>query len=251
MKTLLAGNWKMKLSAAQSAQLAGQLAQLSRSLKKTEIWVAPSFTAISQTAAAAKGSAVKVGGQNAHWDPSGAFTGEVSVPMLKEAACDFTIIGHSERRHIFLETNEQSAKRAAAALKQGLVTIFCVGETLEERQKGITHKVLQTQMVALMESMSEKCAPLLIIAYEPVWAIGTGVVAKKADIADAHAAIAKIWKSSFPIECPPILYGGSVTSQNLREILETPLVAGALIGGASLTYESMEALARISEAVPG
>ncbi len=245
-KTLLVGNWKMKLTAEKASSLAKKLVGLASTLKNSEIWVAPSFTAIPATQAATKGSSVKIGAQNVHWELEGAFTGEVSVPMLQEVGCDFAIVGHSERRHIFGETHELCAKRAAAALKQKFTVIFCVGETLDERKKGITNKVLEEQMKPLLDLINDEDNSRVIIAYEPVWAIGTGVVAQVPDIDEAHTAIFKYWETKFSGKCPPILYGGSVSPENLKEILEVKLVAGGLIGGASLKYESMEAMAKIS-----
>ena len=246
-KTLLCGNWKMKLSAQQSVALAQRLVTLAGELKKTDIWLAPSFTALPATLAATKGTTVRVGAQNVHWEQEGAFTGEVSVPMLREVGCSFAIVGHSERRHICGETHDLCAKRTLGALKQKFDTIFCVGETLEERKNGITAQVLQAQMQPLIEAVTAADLDRIIIAYEPVWAIGTGVVAQVPDIKEAHAEIHAQWKRKFNSQCPPILYGGSVSADNIGEILQVPLVAGALIGGASLKFESMESMARSAE----
>ena len=139
------------------------------------------------------------------------------------------------------------AKRTVSALKQKFTIIFCVGETLQERQSGITNTVLESQIKPLLNQITKDENSLLVIAYEPVWAIGTGVVAQVSDIDAAHTAIFNLWESKFPGACPPILYGGSVTPENLKDILSVKLVAGALIGGASLKYESMESMAKISE----
>lgn len=246
-KHLLVGNWKMKLTAEKARTLAQALAKLSETLKNSEIWVAPSFTAIPDTAAVVRSSLVKLGAQNVYGAAEGAFTGEISVPMLREFGCEFSIVGHSERRIIFGESADLVAQRAAPVLKQGFTLIFCVGETGDDRKRGVTNSVLQSQMAPLLEAISDKEAAPLVIAYEPVWAIGTGVVAKVEEIADAHQTVARIWNSKFPGSCPAILYGGSVAPNNFREILQVPLVAGALIGGASLTFESMQALAKIAE----
>jgi len=246
-KNVLCGNWKMKLSAAAAKALALELGPLSRELRHSQIWVAPSFTAIPDVAAVVRGSALRLGAQNVYGALEGAFTGEVSVGMLKEFGCEFAIVGHSERRIIFGETNELAAERAAAVLKQGFTVIFCIGETAKERKENLTGEVLEAQLWALLTKISEADGSHLIVAYEPVWAIGSGVVAKVQEIAEAHMTIAAIWKKRFSSACPPILYGGSVTADNFAEIIRLDLVAGALIGGASLTFESMQKLARISE----
>jgi triosephosphate isomerase (TIM) len=168
--------------------------------------------------------------------------------MLKEFGCEFSIVGHSERRIIFGEDVNLVAQRAAAVLKQDFKVIFCIGETLDQRKQGITNKILEQQLMPLLEVIGEKEARHLIFAYEPVWAIGTGVVAKIEEIDETHKAVEKIWRDNSPLACPPILYGGSVAPNNFADIIKVPLVAGALIGGASLTFESMQALAKIAEA---
>lgn len=247
-KNLLAANWKMKLLSAKAQDLAGKLRDLAAGLRKSEIWVAPSFTAIPAVASAVKASAVRLGAQNAFGAAEGAFTGEISVAMLKEFGCEFAIIGHSERRLIFGESNELTAERAAAVLGQNFGVIFCVGETQAQRAQNLTGSILREQMSALLDKLQAEESAQLVIAYEPVWAIGTGVVANTAEISEAHSTIAAIWQEKFSAPPPAILYGGSVTAANFAEIIALDLVSGALIGGASLTFESMQALAAISEA---
>ena len=246
-KHILAGNWKMKLTADKATLLAKGLVQLSSKLRQSEIWVAPSFLAIPSVASVVQGSSIRLGAQNVHGSPEGAFTGEVSVNMLKEFGCQFAIVGHSERRNIFNESSELVASRAIPVIKLRFQVVFCVGETLDQRKQGITHAILEQQMSPLLSGLAEEDSSSLAFAYEPVWAIGTGIVAKTDEIADAHQAVANIWASHFKTPPPAILYGGSVAPNNFAEILRVPRVAGALIGGASLTIESMQALASIAE----
>lgn len=248
MKRLVVGNWKMNLGVGDAVALTRQVSTAAKGLKRTEAWVAPSFTSLSEVAQCASGTAVRVGAQNVHWEAKGAFTGEVSVPMVREVGCSFVIVGHSERRRVFFEPEGMVAKRSWAALSAGLTTIVCVGETLEEREKGRTNGVIETQLLPCISSLTSDMVSQLVIAYEPVWAIGTGKVASVSDIKDAHAYIAQLWSSVHKaIACPAILYGGSVTPENFAEILKVPLVNGGLVGGASLKSESFGQLLQIAE----
>lgn len=256
---LLAANWKMNLGLPEARALAHGTVEIAKSLSKTELWIAPSSPLLSAVIEECRGSRVLVGAQNVFWETSGAFTGEVSAPQLQGLGCSFAIVGHSERRHQFRETIEESAKRGAGALNQGLPIIFCIGETLAERGSGDTLKVLEAQLRPLLAacnpvaSQTKSGAPLLAVppltlAYEPVWAIGTGKAASLNDIAEAHAFLARFWKEhGRGTPAPRILYGGSVSPENFASILSVPEVAGALVGKASLQQESFAKLAAIAE----
>lgn len=255
---LLCANWKMNLGIAESCRLTTQLVELSQGLKKTEVWAACTSPALWLCGEAAKNSKVKIGAQNAYYEEKGAFTGEISPPILKEANASFSLIGHSERRVLFGKTNEACAFRTLGLLKAGIQVIFCIGETLEERQKGEgeTVKILESQLKDLLlglqqlpEQEAKSHTDNLILAYEPVWAIGSGLAATSAQIAEVHAAIPKLWEKYSKNECPRILYGGSLNKSNCKDILAVPNVAGGLIGGASNTFESFSALIQISEEI--
>ena len=244
---ILAGNWKMNLVQKDAAELASKLAAASRELHSTEIWVAPAFTSLAAVAGELKNSNVRWGSQNVHWENHGAFTGEVSIPMLKEFGCTFCIVGHSERRHVFGESNDLVAKRTLGVLKSDLTAILCVGEKLDEREGGQTNKVLEEQLRPILKEISAVQAKQIVIAYEPVWAIGTGKVATVKEIKEAHAFIHEFWSANLSGACPPILYGGSVAPDNFGEIVNVPLVGGALVGGASLNFQKFSELIKISE----
>jgi len=246
MKNIIIGNWKMNLLAPQASNLAAGLAELTRNLKNSQVWIAPALTALPEAAAACSGSALRVGAQNVHWSENGAFTGEVSVSMLKEKGASFAIIGHSERRHVFGESSELCARRARAAAP-GFSIVFCVGETEEERSSGKTTAVIKAQLEPLLRELSPQQAQEILVAYEPVWAIGTGKVAQPPQIRETHSDIQRIWKELSASACPPILYGGSVTPDNFKSIIEIEEVQGALVGGASLVYDKFEKIVRIAE----
>jgi len=243
----IVANWKMNLTAAASGRLAAQFKEAAGNLKKSEMWVAASPTAIPAVAEVLKGSAVKYGGQNA-WAPEGAFTGEVSIGMYKEFGCTFALAGHSERRHVFGETDELIVKRAVLSLQNDFTVIFCIGEKLDERESGKTDAVLERQLDPLIQSITGLNQELILIAYEPVWAIGTGKVANIREVEEAHSFVQKYWESKSGTACPPVLYGGSVTPDNFGPIITLPSVAGALVGGASLSVEKFGKLVEISEA---
>ena len=240
---LLCANWKMNLGIAESVLLTTQLVELSKKLNKTDVWVTCTSPALYLCGEAAKGSKVKVGAQNAYYAEKGAFTGEISPLTLKEASASFSLVGHSERRVLFGETNETCAVRALGLLKAGIKVIFCIGETLEERQsgEGQTVKVLEEQLGQFLTTLEERAEAEvksqiqnLVLAYEPVWAIGTGLAATTDQVSEVHAAIPKLWAKYSKHPCPPILYGGSLNKANCAEILAVTGVAGGLIGGASL-----------------
>lgn len=229
---ILIANWKMNLSAKESGALATRFAEISREAPNIEIWIAPSFTALEVTFKAVRGSNIKVGAQNVHWEDKGAFTGEISLEMLKEIGCSFTLVGHSERR-ILGDSDELVTKRALHSLKRSFTTVLCIGETLEQRNSDQTLKVLETQLFGVLGALPLHSVPHLIIAYEPVWAIG-GRVAEPDDINEAHEFIIKTCNGALNGFTPPVLYGGSVAPENFLPIAKLETVAGALIGGASL-----------------
>ncbi len=247
---ILCANWKMNLSIAESCKLSADLSEIAPGLKKTQVWAASNAAALSECAKAAN-KKVKIGAQNTYFESKGAFTGELSPDVLLETGATFSLVGHSERRNIFGESDELCSKRALGLLEKGIEVLFCIGEKLEDREKGLnqTVAIIEKQMAGLFETLNAKpeLASKLILAYEPVWAIGTGLSATTAQIAETHAAIAELWAKYSKIECPKILYGGSVSGANAAEIFAVPLVAGALVGGASNKFETFNALVQISE----
>lgn len=238
-RLMVAGNWKLHKTVDDSVALAKELAQ---GFKRDDldILIAPTFPAIYPVAQAVKGSPVLVAGQNLYWQDQGAFTAEVSGPMLKAAGASHVIIGHSERRQFFGETEKTVSLRVNAALKAGLTPIVCVGETLEEREANQTGDVLESQLAGGLAGLDIAQAAKLIIAYEPVWAIGTGMTATEDQADQAHAQI-RAWigrRFDKNIEnSARILYGGSVKPANAAGLLHREHVDGALVGGASLTAQ--------------
>lgn len=237
-RPLVAGNWKMHAGGADAVVLASGVAQAVRAMNAVDVVIAPPFTALAAVAqelfVEAK-SSVSIAAQNMCWEASGAFTGEISPFMLKEAGAGWVILGHSERRQIFGETDEMVARKVATAMAAEIRPIACVGETLEEREKGTTLAVVERQVRAFMDELAKEPG-FGVIAYEPVWAIGTGKVAKPQDAQEVHAMIrALLAKMSDDLaEATRILYGGSVKSDNAAALLAQPDLDGALVGGASL-----------------
>ncbi|NMA47036.1 MAG: triose-phosphate isomerase [Lentisphaerae bacterium] len=240
---LIAGNWKMNKGAADGAQLIKDIkAQIGCGCccggKSPEVLVCPPFTTLSAVLAEAKGSCLQVGAQNIHWAEQGAFTGEISGAMLKECGVTHVIIGHSERRQYFGETDATVNQRLKAALKNGLTAVVCVGETLAERMAGTTNAVVERQLRGALADISADGMKQVVIAYEPVWAIGTGQVASDEQAQEVHAFIRGLFKTMF--SCPSvadntrILYGGSMNATNAGGLLAQPDIDGGLIGGASL-----------------
>lgn len=233
----IAGNWKMHGTVAEAVVLVDELAPLVAAVRGVRIGVAPPFTAIRAVADALRSSDIEVGGQNLHWEAKGAFTGEISAGMLVEAGCRFAIVGHSERRQFFGETDETVRRRTVAALHAGLTPVVCVGESLDEREAGKTLGVVGTQVRGALGDLAGEHLRKLAIAYEPVWAIGTGKTATPEQAQEVHAAIRGLLRELAGEEVAaavPILYGGSVKADNAKELLGLPDVDGALVGGASL-----------------
>jgi triosephosphate isomerase len=241
-KKVIAGNWKMNNDLDGTINLISELKKgLSEKNVNADVIVCPPFTNLESASTLLKGSSIKLGAQNMHFEENGAFTGEISHSMLKSVGCEFVILGHSERRTIFGETDEIINKKKNTAVKNGLKPIFCIGETLDEREKGITFKVIEKQVRGGLESLSEADLSTLIVAYEPVWAIGTGKVASPEQAQEVHkfirGLIAKMYSETFAGQLV-IQYGGSVKSDNAKELLSQPDIDGALVGGACLKADS-------------
>ena len=237
----------MNLGPTQARAYAKQLKDSITPLGKTDVWVAPATISTAAVAEELKGTALHVGAQNVHWAESGAFTGETSPLFLKELGATFTLTGHSERRQFFGETSETTAQRTQAALKAGLEVIVCIGETESERTGGKTERVLEEQLQPVLSSLTAESARQVVLAYEPVWAIGTGKVASIKDIQETHQHIQKVWASHNLPGSAVILYGGSVNPTNFAEILALTEVHGALVGGASIKLEQWLELIAIAE----
>jgi triosephosphate isomerase len=233
----IAANWKMYKTVHEAVVFVKEFRSMVKDVDNVEIVVAPPFTALHAVAEAARNSNVGVAGQNLHWQREGAFTGEISADMLREAGADYVIIGHSERRRLFGETDETVNRKLVAALGVKLTPIVCIGETLEEREAGQMLSVLDRQIKAGLDSMTSEQVASLVLAYEPVWAIGTGRNATPAEAAEAHDHIRgrlRQWFGGDAADHCHVIYGGSVKPDNIHELVTLPDVDGALVGGASL-----------------
>ena len=249
-KVIIAGNWKMNTNASEGRALVEAIKAETANMNDVEIVVCPPFTTLGAVVEAAAGSNIGVGAQNIHWAENGAFTGEISADMLKTSGVKYVIIGHSERRQYFGETDETVNKRLAAALAAGLIPIVCIGELLEEREAGKTEEVLATQIRGGLANVSKEDAAKIVIAYEPVWAIGTGKTATPEMAQDAHAFIRAELTAMFgadTAEAMRIQYGGSMKPANARELVACKDIDGGLIGGAALDAASFVSL--INEAM--
>jgi triosephosphate isomerase len=246
-KKLIAGNWKMYKTPQQAASFIRDFLSLVSGHDRDEILVCPSFVCLPAAVEAARGSAVAVGAQNLHWEKEGAFTGEVSAEMLLAVGCNHVIIGHSERRQYFAETDDTVNLKLKTALKAGMTPIVCVGEVMEEREAGLTEDVLRRQCLRAFHALSAKKAEKMVVAYEPVWAIGTGKTATPQIAAEAHAVIrgeaAKAFGEAFAAQLR-ILYGGSVKPENAGALMSEAEIDGALVGGASLDPKSFAAIVK-------
>ena len=248
-RRVIAGNWKMYKTLAETRAFFSAFLPLVERSQICDIIIAPPFTAVSTAAAAAKGSNVAIAGQNVSWSKEGAFTGEVSAPMLAEAGCRYVIIGHSERRQLFRETDDNVAKKTLIALASGLTPIVCVGETQEERDGGLTEEVLKHQFSGGPGALTPEEFSRILIAYEPVWAIGTGRTATPEIAADAHRILRRCAGENFSIHLASelrILYGGSVKPDNVQGLMAQEELDGALVGGASLDAKSFAAIVNFS-----
>ncbi|HEY8086859.1 MAG TPA: triose-phosphate isomerase [Polyangiaceae bacterium] len=249
-RPLIAGNWKMLHGGPSGVELAGQIARVAPVAPHVDVVIGPPFTALAACAAECDGSRVEVAAQNVYPKDSGAFTGETSPSMLVDAGCKWVIVGHSERRQHFGETDAFVAQKVKAAMAAGLTPIVCVGETLEEREAGRTLEIVERHVRGFLHLLGHAGHPAAI-AYEPVWAIGTGKNAGPAEAQEVHAAI-RGWlgqSSEALASGTRILYGGSVKPENARDLLAAPDVDGALVGGASLDAASFAAIVRAAEAL--
>jgi len=236
---IIAGNWKMNNTIEEAKNLIKNLLPLIEK-RDREVIVCPSFVCLSEVAKLLQGSEVALGAQNMHYEDKGAYTGEVSPVFLKEIGVSYVIIGHSERRHIFGEKDEFINKKVRSALEHGLSPILCVGETLEEREKGVTYEVIKNQIYGGLSGLISENVAKLVIAYEPVWAIGTGKNATKEDANEVISFIRKLLYKKFGktvADNTRILYGGSVKPSNIKDFMDMEEIDGALVGGASLNAE--------------
>jgi triosephosphate isomerase len=239
-RPFIAGNWKMHLDRAGAVALAARVAERAGGFANLDIAVCPPFVYLEGVAAAIAGSSVALGAQNMHHQPQGAFTGEVSPSMLVDVGCKYVILGHSERRAIFRESNDEINKKVHAALVAGLTPIVCVGEQLSEREAGRTLEVVREQFDGSLARVSPEQMATIVIAYEPVWAIGTGKVATPQQAEQVHSDLRKLIESRYNAEVAAkvrIQYGGSVKPDNAVALLSQPNIDGALVGGASLKAE--------------
>lgn len=246
---VIAGNWKLFKSIGESVALVDELKTLVDKTRNVEIVVAPVFTALSRVSDALSGSNINLAAQDCFWEEEGAFTGEVAPKLLKDAGCSHVIIGHSERRQYFGETDATVNKKVKAAISAGLTAIVCVGETLEERESGRTFSVIETQIQNSLAGISAEAAARLIIAYEPVWAIGTGKTASDDQAQEVHSFIRGLVSRFFSqaaAEAVRILYGGSVKPDNIKGLMARADIDGALVGGASLKADSFAAIANFN-----
>ena len=244
-RPFIAGNWKMHLDRAGAVALAEGLARRASEFGQVDIAVCPPFVYLEAVASALAGSPVALGAQNMHHASQGAFTGEISPAMLMGAGCKYVILGHSERRAVFRETNEEINKKLHAAFAAGLIPIVCAGEQLRERQAGQTLEVVREQFDGSFAGISAEQMEQTVIAYEPVWAIGTGQVASPEQAQQVHADLRKLVESRYNAEVASkvrIQYGGSVKPDNAQELLAQPDIDGALVGGASLKVDDFMAI---------
>lgn len=234
---VIAGNWKMNLTRKEAYELAKAIKDGIVNGTKDEIILAPTFTNIEVVKKAVEGSQILISAQNICWEEKGAFTGEVSPIQIKELGCDYVIIGHSERRKIFGETDEMVNKKIKAAIKNGIKVILCVGETLDEREIGLTHNVVERQIIAGLKDITASDISNIVIAYEPVWAIGTGKTATPQQAQDVHLFIRGVMEKLYSKDLANsvrIIYGGSVKAENIDELIAEPDIDGVLVGGESL-----------------
>ncbi len=241
IKPVIAGNWKMNKKVGEAVELVKELKLLVDEITQVDIIVCPPFTSLYSVSEVIKGSNIQLGGQNCYLKESGAFTGEISPQMLLDVGCQWTIIGHSERRQYFNETDSLLNQKLKYVVETGLKIMFCVGETLDERENNQTESVLRRQVLEGLRDLTQEQVKQIVIAYEPVWAIGTGRNATKEQAQEAHAFIRSLIEREFGKEVAvniPIQYGGSVKPENAKELISQPDVNGFLVGGASLKADS-------------
>jgi triosephosphate isomerase len=246
-KPLIAGNWKMHKTVPEAQELVKKIEEARAGLEKAQLVVIPPFTALREVAETLKASSIQVGAQNFYWEDQGAFTGEVSAPMLKDAGCTCVVIGHSERRQYFGETDETVNRKVKAALAHGLTPIMCIGELLEEREGGKTIAKVESQIKGGLDGLETEDVRRTVIAYEPIWAIGTGLTATPDQAQEVHRFIRESISEKHgkdAASCAIILYGGSVKPENTLSLLREKDINGALVGGASLKADSFTGIAK-------
>jgi triosephosphate isomerase (TIM) len=241
----IGGNWKMFKTIPEALSTLQELKAGMPNPLQIEVVIAPPYTALSALSRSVQGTPIQLAAQNVHWAEEGAFTGEISTRMLVDAGCSYCLIGHSERRHIFGETDDQVHNKIVACIKAGLKPVLCLGETLEERDGGRIQEVIEHQLLKAVHGLSREEMTAGLVAYEPVWAIGTGRSATPAEAQEVHAFIRGLLISRFNKTLAKetrIVYGGSVTPDNIRDLMDKPDLDGALVGGASLKAEKFLAL---------
>lgn len=241
-KPIIAGNWKMNKTVAEARKLALDIKNGTLNLSDdVEVLICPPFGSLYPVSEILRGTQVKLGAQNCHWEKKGAFTGEISAPMLKELGCAYTIVGHSERRAYFSETDVWVSKKARALIDEGISPVVCVGESLGDREAGKTNDVVRGQVLGSLEGIAPEDMLRTVLAYEPVWAIGTGKTATPEQAQEVHAFVRNILIDLYGLEVAlrvRIQYGGSVKPDNIKALMEQPDIDGALVGGASLEAAS-------------
>ncbi|MBN1871572.1 MAG: triose-phosphate isomerase [Candidatus Omnitrophica bacterium] len=248
-RVIIAGNWKMNKTISEALELVNGLKRELCDIEDIDIVVIPPFTALGEIADALTSSNIKLGAQDAHWEQKGAFTGEISPTMLKDIGVTYVVIGHSERRIYFGETNETVNKKVKSVLKTDLLPIMCIGERLEEREAGSTFDVIRDHIEGGLKGISEQDVLKVVIAYEPVWAIGTGKTATPAQAEEAHLYIRDLLKELYDESVAKnlrIQYGGSVKPENIKELINQEDIDGALVGGASLKTEEFVSIVKES-----
>jgi triosephosphate isomerase len=246
-RPLIAGNWKMYKLLPEAEQLALELKERLSDVEDADVLVCVPSLYVQRIVELLSESRIAVGAQNLFWEEKGAFTGEISGPMLKSIGCQYVILGHSERRQYFRETNQDVNKKVKAALSVGLTPILCVGESLQQREDGVTESIVTTQINESLEGMGEEELLKTVIAYEPIWAIGTGRTATPQQANEVHALIRNLLAQNYGgsvAEQARILYGGSVKPENIYDLMQQPDIDGGLVGGASLTADSFEKIVR-------
>ena len=246
----IAGNWKMNKTVAESIDLVKQLNTSLSGIKGVEVAVAPPFTALFAVRKELEGSPIQLAAQNLFWEEKGAFTGEIAPPMLKEVGCHYVILGHSERRQFFGEADETVNRKIRATLNHGLKVIFCIGETLKEREEEKTFAVIERQVPGGLKDILKEEMRNIVVAYEPVWAIGTGKTATPEQAEEVHRFIRKKLAELYSKEIGEevrIQYGGSVTPENVKGLMAQENIDGALVGGASLKSETFSKIVRFGE----
>ncbi len=249
-KPLIAGNWKMYKTGPEAVQTARTLNDLTAGVSDVEVMIAPPFTALAAVSEALRESPIALGAQNLHWESEGAFTGEIAPGMLRAAGCRYVIIGHSERRQLFGETDASVNRKVQAALAADLTPLLCIGETEAEREAEQTFSVLDKQVRLGLEGVSLQTPGDIVLAYEPVWAIGTGKTATREQAQEAHAFIRELLRKLYGegmAEATRILYGGSVKPNNIAELIAMADIDGALVGGASLAPETFARIIKLGD----